>query len=124
MGNQNTFCNPSSSVIFISITIVQHGSKIWKSNQRHPDSKVHGANMGPTWVLSAPDGPHVGPRNLAFRVFINVTMPRLIGHIMQATVSYIMSAADFTESVYCLLLLHGWSDRSQINSNLWFRNKT
>ena len=22
------------------------------------DSKVHGANMGPTWVLSAPDGPH------------------------------------------------------------------
>ena len=32
-----------------------------------PDSKVHGANMGPTWVLSAPDGPHVGPMNLAFR---------------------------------------------------------
>ena len=26
----------------------------------HPDSKVRGANMGPTWVLSAPDGPHVG----------------------------------------------------------------
>ena len=25
-----------------------------------PDSKVHGANMGPTWVLSAPDGSHVG----------------------------------------------------------------
>ena len=22
-----------------------------------PDSKVHGANMGPTWALSAPDGP-------------------------------------------------------------------
>ena len=30
-----------------------------------PDSKVHGANMGPTWVLSAPDGPHVGPMNFA-----------------------------------------------------------
>ena len=29
-----------------------------------PDSKVHGANMGPTWVLSALDGPHVGPMNL------------------------------------------------------------
>ena len=29
------------------------------------DSKVHGANMGPTWVLSAPDGPHDGPLNLA-----------------------------------------------------------
>ena len=32
-----------------------------------PDSKVHGANMGPTWVLSAPDGPHVGPMKFAFR---------------------------------------------------------
>ena len=31
------------------------------------DNKVHGANMGPTWVLSAPDGPHVGPMNLAIR---------------------------------------------------------
>ena len=31
------------------------------------DSKVHGANMGPYWVLSAPDGTHVGPMNLAIR---------------------------------------------------------
>ena len=34
---------------------------------RDPDNKVHGANMGPTWVLSAPDGPHVGPMNFAIR---------------------------------------------------------
>ena len=32
-----------------------------------PDSKVHGAHMGSTWVLSAPDGPHVRPMNLAIR---------------------------------------------------------
>ena len=32
------------------------------------DSKVHGANMGPTWVLSAPDGPHVGPMSFAIRI--------------------------------------------------------
>ena len=32
--------------------------------QTIPDSKVHGANMGPTWVLSYPGGPHVGPMNL------------------------------------------------------------
>ena len=31
----------------------------------NPDSKVHGANMEPSLVLSAPDGPHVGPMNLA-----------------------------------------------------------
>ena len=33
-----------------------------------PDSTVREANMGPTWVLSAPDGPHVGPMNLAIWV--------------------------------------------------------
>ena len=33
-----------------------------------PDSKVRGVNMGPTWVLSAPDGPHVGPMNFAIWV--------------------------------------------------------
>ena len=38
-----------------------------------PDSKVQGANMGPTWVLSAPDGPHVGPMNLAIREGLYLT---------------------------------------------------
>ena len=33
-------------------------------NQHHPDSKVHGAFMGPTRVMSAPGGPHGGPMNL------------------------------------------------------------
>ena len=32
-----------------------------------PNNKVHGANVGPIWVLSAPDGPHDGPMNLAIR---------------------------------------------------------
>ena len=39
-----------------------------------PDSKVHGANMGPTWVLSAPDGPHVGPMSLAIKVLAQETI--------------------------------------------------
>ena len=30
--------------------------------------------MGPTWVLSAPDGPHVGPMNLAIRVCHDVAI--------------------------------------------------
>ena len=29
--------------------------------------------MGPTWVLSAPDGPHVGPMNLTIRVGASVS---------------------------------------------------
>ena len=48
-----------------------HSSSRWLCHCQwkhpNPDSKVHGANMGPTWVLSAPDGPHVGPVNLAIR---------------------------------------------------------
>ena len=36
---------------------------VWSHNLR----LVHWANMGPTWVLMAPDGPHVGPMNLAIR---------------------------------------------------------
>ena len=30
-----------------------------------PDSKVHGANMGPIWDREDPGGPHVGPLNFA-----------------------------------------------------------
>ena len=33
-----------------------------------PDSKVHGANMGPTWGRQVPDGSHIGPTNLAIWV--------------------------------------------------------
>ena len=32
----------------------------FSKRQSNPESKVNGANMGPTWLLSAPDGPHVG----------------------------------------------------------------
>ena len=32
-----------------------------------PDSKVHVAHMGPTWVLSATGRPHMGPMNLVIR---------------------------------------------------------
>ena len=32
-----------------------------------PDSKNHGAYMGPTWGRQDPSGPHVGPKSLAIR---------------------------------------------------------
>ena len=34
-------------------------------NHNIPDSKVHGANMGPIWGLQVPGGPYVGPMNFA-----------------------------------------------------------
>ena len=49
-----------------------HTTTVTLNNQPHVvksdgvlDSKFHEANIGPTWVLSAPDGPHVCPMNLA-----------------------------------------------------------
>ena len=43
---------------------------------RFPDSKVHGANMGPIWGRQDPGGPIVGPMNFAIWVttdwFLNI----------------------------------------------------
>ena len=38
--------------------------------QNLPDSKVHGANMGPILGRQTPGGPHVGPMNFAIWEFI------------------------------------------------------
>ena len=37
--------------------------KMWA--KLNPDSKAHGANMGPIWGRQDPGGPHVGPMNFA-----------------------------------------------------------
>ena len=46
--------------------LIKYHKKACRYND--PDSKVHGTNMGPTRVLLATDGSHVGPMNLAIRV--------------------------------------------------------
>ena len=45
-----------------------------------PDSKVHGANMGPIWGRQDPGGPHVGPMNFAIwdSIFQLKSLPRPI----------------------------------------------
>ena len=60
----------SSTAWWTPIHHVKHKADL-SSAAHSPDSKVHGANMGPTWVLSAPDGPHVGSMNLAIRELID-----------------------------------------------------
>ena len=35
---------------------------------KYPDSKVHGANLGPIWGRQDPGGPNVGPMNFAMWV--------------------------------------------------------
>ena len=59
--------------------VAKHMSRLWQAGDAehferrissYPDSKVHGANIGPTWGPWDPDGPHVGPMNLTIRVAI------------------------------------------------------
>ena len=40
------------------------------NGEQFPDSKVHGANMGPIWDRQDPGGPHVGPMNLPIWVVL------------------------------------------------------
>ena len=48
----------------------------------YPDNKVHGANMGPTWVLLSPGGPHVGPMNLAIRILLLLQLETCLSLLM------------------------------------------
>ena len=56
--------------------------------------------MGPTWVLLAPDGPNVGPMNLALWVVVNLSMTDFQGH------SRVSLSALFPVSphIFCLSL--------------------
>ena len=67
-----------------------------------PDSKVHGANMGPTWLLSAPGGPHVSPINLAISDSTNVTKKRLSYQICVSVSTLIPSGP--CSGVFCIFL--------------------
>ena len=72
-----------------------------------PDSKVHGANMGPTWVLSAPDGPHVGLMNIAIGLFIEMHSSKY-------------RQASNIRALYCWSLRCSWSIACRRCSNCIF----
>ena len=56
--------SPESSELLIRRYSYSVFSPNVNSDSNNPDSKVHGANMGPSWGLSSPGGPYVGPMNL------------------------------------------------------------
>ena len=64
-----------------------------------PDSKVYGANMGPTWVLLAPDGLHIGPMNLAIRGVLIESPWKLVPWVQYGSVSPLH---------ICISLTHIW----------------
>ena len=59
-----------------------------------PDNKVHGASMGPTWVQSAPDGPHIGPMNIAIRDVI----PEREGLIIHFDIRFMTAGLELSSS--------------------------
>ena len=104
---------------YLSILKLQllHGWSLSRDKQFHPhfiiyvitypDSKVHGANMGPTWVLSAPDGPHVGPMNLVIRVPIlglKLILPHW-QHVAQAVTT--LSTRPYFNDNHITWAIHG-----------------
>ena len=42
----------------VAIKVVRHAGQWTTPENIHPDSKVHGANMGPIWGQQDPGGPH------------------------------------------------------------------
>ena len=80
----------------------------------HPDSKVHGANMGPTWVLSAPDGPMLAPWTLFQGIYFTITwvlatissckteqMYLFKEHIARAQLEYIFVLSTKYYALFC-----------------------
>ena len=58
---------PNSSMPSADTVMTKHACFV-VSFFGYPDSKVHGAKMGPIWGWQDPGGPHVGPMNFAIWV--------------------------------------------------------
>ena len=71
----------------------------------NPDSKVHRAIMGPTWVLSAPDRPHDGPMNLAIReaLWCQMSSP---GHKNEANTVSLYPSIHRLSVIICLFQMN------------------
>ena len=74
-----------------------------------PDSNVHGANMGPAWVLSAQVGPMLAPRTLLSGdifpcVYANHWLVAPVGGCVQGYFSDILIGVWFRK-----LGMNGWT---------------
>ena len=70
---QGYFNGTGVIIHMITSVLTKQQRSVWvkrsfESTANFPDSKVHGANMGPIWGRQDPNGPHVGPMNLAIWV--------------------------------------------------------
>ena len=83
------------------------------------DSKVYGASMGPPWVLSAPDGPHVGLMNLAIRdgfgVFVSYAFPTNIDMRHGNHRDFVNGPGNYCHQIWLFIIdTHGCKITSQV----------
>ena len=67
----------------------------------YPDSKVHGANMGPIWGRQDPGGPHVGPMDFAIGVYMYTIQIHSFGH-------FVANFDRWHAKGKCDIVLHIW----------------
>ena len=96
----------------------------WGRNEHHviPDSKVQGANMGPTWVLKDPDGPHVGPHEPCYHgsiIWVNALL-WLVWYDTHCVHSCCMHLHDKSELTSCLDHVCCVYIVAKIISSFWF----
>ena len=83
---------------YMGLTWVRHLISI-------PDNKVRGANMGPIWGRQGPDGPHVGPMNVAIVIVSTKVLLSVVHFCQRPTLkgyswfSYIYITQVFFQSV-------------------------
>ena len=63
--------------VWYNISEFMSGDWLFSKVVSTPDSKVHGANMGPIWGRQDPGGPYVGPMNLGASPLIFFFWPAL-----------------------------------------------
>ena len=63
-GVSHCCCNMKLHIL-VNIGAGLYLNQYWLVIDWTPDSKIHGANVGPTWGRQDPGGPHVGHMNLA-----------------------------------------------------------
>ena len=105
---------------------------------RFPDSKVHGANIGPTWVLSAPGGPHIGPTNLAIRVvlcnwwmgilngpcqLLNVTSYQEYHHVQSLEKKVIIWVLTWLSVTHFTITVVAWQTKELFTALQWHHNE-
>ena len=76
------------------------------SHRIAPDSKVYGASMGPTWVLLAPDGPHVGSMNLVIRSPDSITFVHILLAARMLWLLVVVYSVPTTVSASCTPLVY------------------